>query len=186
MKIIYVDDCLELDLSKYLYKKFSNDYEEIEFQNMTYDDLYTKLKTKIPYILIIDSQLFINRSVLKKFSGEEFKVILKKLSPYSETIVLTQNDNYNEIGAVRKYRVEDGDAANYYESALFGKIVEAQENINIYQKIIDKMSIEDGTFDTYLLEQIKNSISGIDEYDLLKIADVDRLVEAFKALKEEM
>ena len=98
LKILYIDDNPEPSLSKYLdkYKNSSCDieYSDIKFNpDEGYESLINNAEVKSANIIFIDSKLFENRTAIAgKFTGEEFKIILKKYFPFIEVIVITQND----------------------------------------------------------------------------------------------
>ena len=98
LKILYIDDHPEAALSKYLdnYKN-SNceiEYSDIEFNpDEGYESLINDPDVKSANIIFIDSKLFENRNAIAgKFTGEEFKIILRKYFPFIEVIVITQNE----------------------------------------------------------------------------------------------
>ena len=87
LKILYIDDNPEPSLSKYLdkYKNSSCDieYSDIKFNpDEGYESLINNAEGKSANIIFIDSKLFENRTAIAgKFTGEEFKIILKKYFP---------------------------------------------------------------------------------------------------------
>lgn len=56
-------------------------------------------------MIFIDSQLFQNNTASNgKYTGEQFKLILKKIFPYIEVIVITQNEIPEEFtSTIAKY-----------------------------------------------------------------------------------
>lgn len=185
IKIIYVDDRPDKYVSQYLLENYKEFYEEITFTNDTYENLLITLSKKAPFVLLIDSKLFENNNAGCKFTGEELMLILKKQHPFSEIFIITQNANC-EFDAILKYRYTDFESYNiYYNKKLLPFLKKAEEKIELYFKIIEKMSMNTA-FDHFLIEKIKDSIVGINNYNNLKAEDIDRLVEAFKELKEKV
>ena len=88
LKIIYIDDYPETSLSKYLvkYKNSSCNVESLDIKfnpDAGYESLINNSDVKSANIIFIDSKLFENRTAIAgKFTGEEFKIILKKYFPF--------------------------------------------------------------------------------------------------------
>lgn len=83
--ITYIDDNMDLELQKYFDKEYHNQDYNIIFKckkfdpNIGYEELINDEKVRNANIIIIDSKLFENNNVNSgKFTGEEFKLILKK------------------------------------------------------------------------------------------------------------
>ena len=90
----------------------------------------------------IDTQLFQNRTSSNcKFTGEEFKLILKKVFPYIEVIVITQNEIPEEYtSTIPKYNPKkETSADDYYNKLLKPKIDEAITRICEYRAIVSDM-----------------------------------------------
>ena len=94
IKLVYIDDTPDNDLSKYLDRYSSNDYQfessEIEFDpTQDYNSLLCNPEVQSANIIIIDSRLFENKTVTGgKFTGEEFKLVLKKFYPFIEFLLI--------------------------------------------------------------------------------------------------
>lgn len=189
INITYVDDSIDTKLSRFLETTFGNKYEEYEFDcNNGYEDLLNSDQIRRSNIVIIDSKLFEDDHVHdKKFTGEEFKLILRKIYPFVEVLVITQNEELIEDQFVRKYKEKkDGsNATEYYEKALLPYINRSIENLNTYRKIADKLK-NNTDIDTMLVDKIMNSLNGIDEYDELKSEEVDKLIKAFEELQKSL
>ena len=84
IKISYIDDLIDTNLSKYLDNYSLEGYEiesmEIKFKtDKGYESLLNNSNIRISNIVLIDSKLFENNNANQgKFTGEEFKIILKK------------------------------------------------------------------------------------------------------------
>lgn len=186
--IIYIDDRPDPYVSQYLLENYKESYVELEFNSgMTYENLLMTLSKFSPCILLIDSKLFVNNNVVLKFTGEELMMILRNRHPYCEVFIITQNDDcHDNIGAILKYRCNDNETySNYYNEKLLPILENANKRIEVYCSIIEKMSLNK-TFDDFLIEKIKDSINGINNYSDLKTEDINRLVDAFRELKEKI
>ena len=87
--ILYIDDSPEAGLERYLDKEYTHEEYETEYAdiifdpNNGYESLIRDPKVQSANVIFIDSRLFENRTVTAgKFSGEEFKIILKKYYPF--------------------------------------------------------------------------------------------------------
>ena len=95
IKIVYIDDINDEILTRYIRKKYcqksySNDdtmkdvkkvYEEIRFDSSNgYDSLLLDTRVRSANVILIDNHLFEERKAeLGKFSGKQFKIIIRKL-----------------------------------------------------------------------------------------------------------
>ncbi|MGV1115342.1 hypothetical protein [Clostridium perfringens] len=190
INIIYVDDELDVNISKYIrktynYKQIEKVYNEITFEaEKGYESLLNHKLVKEANIILIDSKLFENDRVSNgKFSGEEFKMILKKVFPFIEVIVITQNELEEEYGTVSKYKFDvDISADKYYSDNLKKELDTAANNVFIYRNIAKKLKCNEG-IDKVLIEKIVNSLDGDSKYDELTKDDIDNIIEAFKELQ---
>ena len=55
------------------------------------------------------------------------------------------------------------------------------QNVIEYRKILERIQNEKIGIDKYLVENIENSIKGIDEYDQLSSKDLDKVIKAFQS-----
>ena len=115
INILYIDDRIDEILSEYLDTRFINSecsisYQEYNFEpNEGFDKLIINPLISTANIIIIDSRLFENATgSSKKFSGEDFKIILRKYYPFIEVIVITQNEPTPDLGTISKYNVRTG------------------------------------------------------------------------------
>ena len=193
MKIVYVDDDLDSNISRYLASEYKNDdfnieYSEVHFEvSDGYDCLMSNASITSSNIIIIDSKLFENdKAASGKFSGEEFKVILKKVFPFIEVIVVTQNEIEEDYGTVSKYRAGTQETSEqYYNRCLKKTIDDAAKNVCVYRKLADKLKINE-VIDKTLIEKILSSLDGVNQYDELTTKDIDSIIEAFKGLQENL
>lgn len=192
IKIIYIDDAPETELSKYLDRYRFEDCEIIHEADIVfnpkegYESLINNPSIREANIVLIDSKLFENRSaVISKFTGEEFKMILRKRFPFIEVIVVTQNDIEEGFLKISKYNPQNyqGTAEKYYNEYLPGYLDEAVRNIIDYRRIAVNLK-NNKSLEKVMVEKITNSLEGIGIYDELTKSDIDKLVEAFKEVQE--
>lgn len=193
IELLYIDDQPEPALTRYLVKELKSDtvsfnYTELKFEPENgYESLITSSEVRTSNIIIIDSRLFENQtSKAGKFSGEEFKLILKKYFPYIEVIVITQNGENTELDIVPKYNSSGYggslDATKHYEQKLKPHIMNAVKNLEIYHAL--RKQVEDNdTWDNFLKQKVLDTLDGDEVYAELKKEDIDQLVEAFKELQ---
>ena len=191
IKMIYIDDSPDISLSKYLDKFRSGlcqfDYSDIEFNSEDgYESLINNTEVRTANIIFIDSKLFENRNTNGKFTGEEFKIILKKHLPFIEVIVITQNEVEEEYETIAKYDSRsDKTAQEYYDSILPELIDHAVKNIFEYRKIASRMK-ENTIWEDVMIEKIENSLEGKDVYDELTKTDIDHIIGIFQELQEKV
>lgn len=191
--IVYIDDAPEIGLGRYLDRQYSNPNYQIEYVEITftpesgYENLLRDPKVQSANIIFIDSRLFENRTVTSsKFTGEEFKIILKKYYPFIEVIVITQNGADDSMDIISKYDANpDKTASEYYAELLPERINKAIDNILIYRRLARKLEIN-ANWEAVLKEKIINSLQGIGTYDELTKTDLDHLISAFKELQEKI
>ncbi len=187
-KLIYIDDNIDNDITCYLRKNFNNEnieYYEREFKTTeTYSDLLNDDKVKTADIIIIDSKLFENRNVNKKFTGEQFKLIVAKEFPYKKVFVISRNDDVKTVGYIKKKNFSnDVEFKKYYDKELKLKIQDAMNNIIADKKLVDEM-LQNNVIDPIILEKIRNSFLGIKHFDDLKSDDIDKIISLFNELMQ--
>lgn len=192
IRILYIDDSPEIELAKFLANYQSNaqvniDEEDIIFSPAEgYESLINNTSVREANIIIIDSKLFENRDVIEgKFTGEEFKLILRKTFPFIEVLVITQNDVEEGFNIISKYDAMKcaGTAAEYYGKELPEKIEESIKSILEYRKIASRLN-DNKALEKVLIEKINKSLEGLNEYDELTKSDIDAIIEAFKSIQE--
>ena len=175
INIVYVDDSPDIYLNLFL---------------KSYKTLLEKPAIRDANIVFIDSRLFENRGVGGVFSGEEFKLILKKTFPYIEVIVISQKAIGDGFQTIAKYdlsvNVSDVNdiresAFDFYSHEIIPLIEKKIQNVIEYRKILERIQNEKIGIDKYLVENIENSIKGIDEYDQLSSKDLDKVIKAFQS-----
>lgn len=190
-KIIYIDDKIDLNVSEYLYNYSRDDldieYTEIKFEQTDgYERLLADDRVREANLIFIDSQLFQNNNATEgKYTGEQFKLILRKIFPYIEVVVITQNETPPEYTTISKYDPRSKqEPQEYYSSCMPGIINNAVKNVCEYRKIVEEIGKNDEC--KYLIEKITNSLKGNDAYDELRKTDIDNLVVAFTKIQESL
>lgn len=77
------------------------------------------------------------------------------------------------------------DAIAFYNDTLLPKINKCKESIESTKKLLSRISNK-GYMNSMLLEQIKDTINGDNIYAELSSEDIDRLIESFKELREDL
>lgn len=192
INILYIDDDFDFRISKYM-AKYKNKNVDIAYDELLFDDSlgYEKLINDIRVysanIILIDSQLFKNETAFKgKYTGEQFRLILRKLFPFIKVIVITQNPlNQAFPSTISKYKPEMKETPDdYYKNNLENLLDLAIDKVCEYRKI--KESITQEIMNKYFIEKIENSLDGLSEYDELSKSDIDKIVEAFKRIQETL
>lgn len=189
---MYVDDNTDNHISEYLseeyeYKDVKKSYEERPFTSEdSYETLLTDEKIRLADIIIIDSVLFENANfVNEKLAGEEFEIILKKIFPFKEMIVVTQNDVDEDLNILRKYDSSSKlDKKVFFEKEWKPYLDDAIHRTLLYRKVLKRIE-EKKYVETYFLEEIQKSLAGEDSYEKLTVEDIDKLIESFEGLKSE-
>ena len=138
-------------------------------------------------IIFIDSKLFENNTAVQgKFTGEEFKLILKKYFPFIEVFVITQNDIEPDYAKIAKYDINKAESANiYYWNTIPLHIKEAISKIQESRLLLKKIE-ENKQLEAYIIEKIANSLNGINLYDELSKQDLDEIITLFKEIQESI
>ena len=200
IKIIYIDNNMDSILSRFLnkiYKKrlytlddgriIKKDYDEILFDNKNgYEVLFKDQAISSANIILIDNHLFEEYSATTgKFSGKQFKIILRKLFPFIEVIIITQDPNLKGDNIIKKFSGKDtNDANKYYEDNLIPVLDMAIKRIVEFEELADDLRKSDNV-DKALKDKVLESIEGNNLYDELTKSDIDELIRSFKELKDE-
>ncbi len=191
--LVYIDDKPEAALTKYLDKEFRSTHYEIECSEVIfrpeegYASLLSDPKVRAANIVLIDSWLFENRTATDgKFTGEEFKLVLKKFFPFIEVIVITQNGTESEITKVAKYDKSCGKTASGYYSAVLPEYLDAAvANIHQYRLIAELINKND-SWEEVIKDKVIDTLKGKNTYDELTKTDIDTLIQAFKEIQESL
>lgn len=195
INLVYIDDVPDVFFSEYLdclEKDNTKGYElkckDIEFKAEDgCDSLLKDERIQAANILVVDSMLFEhNTATSSKFTGEELKIILQKLYPFIEVILISQNEMDSRIRAIAKYKYNTQECGNDYYSRIATKYInEAANEILQYRVLAGKMN-ENKAWGKYLKEKVLDALNGTQVYDELTKKDIDALVDAFKKLKESI
>lgn len=192
LKILYIDDNPEPSLSKYLdkYKSPSCEIESLDIKfkpDEGYESLINNVDVKSANIIFIDSKLFENRNAIAgKFTGEEFKIILKKYFPFIEVIVVTQNEIAPDYETIPKYDSKCGKTPEeYYDRELPGLLEQCIRNIFEVRKITTEMQ-RNTSWEKVLVEKIVNSVKGQGKFDEFTKKDIDDVIKMFQELQTKV
>lgn len=200
INICYVDDIIDSRLNRYLVEYceqknidaqdfFLNAHENQFLASDDYKSLLQNPKINSANILLIDSRLFENEtSGLNKFTGEQFKIILRKVHPFIKTIVISQNEGKGISKTISKYKSRIGtnnreEARIFYDTVL-APILEDYifSTIEEYQ-VLEEIKSE-REIDPVLVANIQSTIDGITSTDLLEKKDLDELISLFNEVKK--
>ena len=191
--LVYIDDNPETALSRYLDEEFKSDNYEIVYSEIIfnpedgYESLLSDQTVSSANIILIDSWPFENRTAANvKFTGEEFKLILKKLFPFIEVIVITQNGTDSEIRKIAKYDKSFGESASEYYASKLPKIInQAVDDIQQYRLLANLVKKND-IWEDVLKDKVIATLKGSNTYDKLTKDDIDSLISAFKEIQENL
>lgn len=193
INLVYIDDDRDEAISAYLEEDYRNDkydveYREIEFEGEKgYESLLDSPEVAFANVILIDSSLFENDSIRfkGKFTGEEFRMILRKVFPFIEVVVIAQNGENKDFNIIPKYRSGSPETATeYYERVLKDKINESIERVITFRNISRKLENNSG-IEKFLVEKTVGSLNGLNDYENLSKGDVDRLIAAFQSISQE-
>ena len=196
-KLLYIDDEIDPLLSEYLDKKlpFSIKKKDVilectELPFVPTDGFRSLLsdgRVLSANIILIDSRLFEDRNAEEgKFSGEEFKIILKKYYPFIDVIVITQNGADEAMGTLPKYNPESGKQVDdFYDSILPNYIDKAIEQNRVFRNLANRLN-QNSSWEPLLKEKVLATLEGTENYDDLTKTDIDELVVAFRDILESL
>lgn len=191
IKLIYIDDDRDEAISAYLEEDYQNDnydvkYQEIEFEgDKGYERLLDSPEVASANVILIDSRLFENDSIKckGKFTGEEFRMILRKVFPFIEVLVISQNGMNEDFEIIPKYRSGSSETSKqYYERVLKDKIDESVKKVITFRNISKKLESNKG-IEKFLVEKAVDSLNGINDYEELSKEDIDKLITAFQSIE---
>lgn len=191
ISLVYIDDDRDEAISAYLGEDYKNDlydieYTEIEFEgDKGYESLLDSPDVASANVILIDSRLFENDRIKSKgkFSGEEFRMILRKVFPFIEVLVISQNGENKDFDIIPKYRSGSSDTSKqYYERVLKNKIDDSIKKVVTFRNISKKLENNKG-IEKFLVEKTVDSLNGINDYDDLSKDDIDKLITAFQSIE---
>lgn len=190
INLLYVDDELDTSISKYLESRYDEEegqvsYDEYPFDcEKGYEDLLKSEKVRSANIILIDSKLFENDNVPQKgkFTGEEFRMILRKYFPFIEVLVISQNGENPQYDIIPKYKNgSSGTAEKHYEKYLKNKVDKCIQSVITFRNIAVKVE-KNGGLDETMKQETLDLLDGIRDYQDFRKEDVDRLIKAFKEI----
>ena len=120
-----------------------------------------------------------------KFSGKQFKIILRKIFPFIEVIIITQDPNLKGDNIIKKFAGKNThEADKYYEENLVPVLNKAVQRVIEFEELADDLRKSDNV-DKALKDKVLESIEGNNLYDELTKSDIDKLIRSFKELKNE-
>mgnify|MGYP003293703866 CR=1 FL=1 len=192
IKVLYIDDEIQPFLDEYLLDIFGDEnYSSFTFDSSTsLEELIMNDDIRKTNLIIIDSKLFVNsNSKGNKFTGEEIKTIFNKIFPFIETIIVSQNDDEENLGIIKKYQSSRQESIesfkDYYDAHLKPKINLSMENLKFNRLILEKLK-DNESIEKALIDNLINCIDGIYDYDNLKKSDVDELISIFKEIEKKI
>lgn len=193
INLVYIDDDRDEAISAYLEDCYRNDmydveYCEVEFDgDKGYESLLDSSEVASANVILIDSRLFENDSIKNtgKFTGEEFRMILRKVFPFIEVLVISQNGENKEFDIIPKYRSGSSETPReFYECELRNKIDESIRRVVTFRNISKKLKCNKG-IEKLLVEKTVDSLNGINDYENLSKDDIDKLITVFESIVEE-
>ena len=199
INIVYIDDISDEILSRYMTKSYcttpfcrsnatqiKKNYEEVPFcGDKDYEVLLKNPIVKAANVILIDNHLFEERTVgAGRFSGKQFKIILRKIFPYVEVIIITQDATLSGENVIRKFSGRHGEDANqYYQENLAPCLDRAIEAVLDFEDLADDLK-QSTDVKKILIDKVLNSLQGDDSYDALSKSDIDELICSFREIKD--
>lgn len=191
INLVYIDDDRDEAISAYLEEDYQSDNYNVEYQEIAfegdkgYESLLDSPVVALANVILIDSRLFENDSIKSKgkFSGEEFRMILRKVFPFIEVLVISQNGENKDFEIIPKYRSGSSETSKeYYERVLKNKIDESIKRVITFRNISKKLESNKG-IEKFLIEKAVDSLNGINDYEDLSKEDIDKLIAAFQSME---
>lgn len=200
IRIVYVDDQNDEILSRYVSQVYCSHeynprpgdqavhkiYNEIKFDGTKgYEYLIQDTRIRSANVVLIDNHLFEERTAATgKFSGKQFKVILRKLFPFIEVIIITQDATLVGENVIRKFSDRHGSNPDvYYNTELAPLLDAAIMEVLDFEALADDL-VQSADVEKMLIDKIVNSLKGDNSYDSLTKSDIDSLIASFKELKD--
>ena len=176
-------DVLKLINNKSLFNEYEFVFSKYKFTPQdTYKTLLENSIVKDANVILIDSALFENQdSPLSKFTGEQFKIIIRQLLPFIKTIVISQEGGKNDSSTVEKWK-SVGSSKEFYHNNLLPVLARNIFAIIEEQMILIQLS-KDEVVDEVLVDTIKNTASGLIDTVLFEKKDLDELINVFNEVK---
>ena len=112
-------------------------------------------------------------------------MLFKKLLPYIEVIIISQDNRLRTENTVVKFSgTGESDAESYYTENLDPCLDEAIKEVLALEEIALTMQ-SSSVIDKFLQDSILYSMKGDVAYEGLKKTDIDKLILAFRELKND-
>lgn len=195
MKIVYIDDHFDTEISKYMNDEYCSlpwsteiekEYTEVQFEySKGYENLLNNTNVREANIVLIDNRLFEQSNAgTGKFSGKQFKLILRKLFPFVEVLIITQDEGMTGYKIIHKFSGRHGESSDeYYNRILKPELDTSIKEVLGFEALAEDLKSSEDV-EKALVEKVLLSLQGENSYDDLKKADIDNLITAFKELKE--
>jgi len=201
IKIVYIDDNIDEILSRYISQvycatqyidinnncRISKTFEEVEFNGeQGYEGLLNNPQILSANVILVDNHLFEERlQGQSRFSGKQFKIMLRKLLPFVEVLIITQDEQLESDTIILKYSNRHSDDSDMYYQNKLGKALDtAIREVLIYELLANDLR-KSPDVEKALIDKILQSLQGNGAYNELTKADVDELITSFKELKEK-
>ena len=110
-------------------------------------------------------------------------MILRKVFPFIEVLVISQNGENKNFEIIPKYRSGSSETSKeYYERVLKDKIDECIKRVITFRNISKKLENNNG-IEKFLVEKAVDSLNGINDYEDLSKEDIDKLIAAFQSME---
>lgn len=199
INIVYIDDISDEILSHYMNKTYCTEslsrsdetpikknYEEVRFCGTDgYEALLNNPTVKAANVILIDNHLFEERTVgAGRFSGKQFKIILRKIFPYVEVVIITQDKTLSGENVIHKFSGRHGEnASQYYHENLAPCLDRAIESVLDFEDLADDLK-QSTDVKKILIDKVLSSLQGDDSYDALSKSDIDELINSFREIKD--
>lgn len=200
IKIVYIDDQIDEILSRYISEIYCQNkfvktgmeqtvekiFEDVKFNGEDgYESLLQDARIRSANIVLIDNHLFEERSAGSgKFSGKQFKVILRKLLPFVEVLIITQDELLAGNNIIHKFSGRHGENTDiYYQEHLDCILDAAIEEVLEFETLANDLR-QSTDVEKALVDKILQSLQGDDSYDALTKEDIDNLISSFRSLRE--
>lgn len=199
--IVYIDDRIDEIVSSYLEQNYcartytdntskleiKKVYNEVKFNGEGgCQSLLLDTRIRSANVILVDNRLFEERAVDSgRFSGKQFKVLLRKLHPFIEVVIITQDELLIGDNIIHKYSGENEESPDDYYKENLDKALDAAIKVVLEcESLTDEME-RNTDVPGLLIENIQQSLQGDESYDALTKADIDSLIANFKELKNE-
>ena len=197
IRIVYIDDQIDNIIGKYIKEKYCSHthfkhpniikvYEEFEFESEKgYESVLASEKIRRANIILVDYHLYEERLAnTGKFSGKQFKAMFRKLFPYVEVILITQDTSLEGSNIIQKFHCSENEASDtYYETKMDPILDIAIEKVLEYESHVKDLS-ENKEIEKFLVEKIVQSFNGDSPYDMLSKKDIDEFITGFQQMRE--